>query len=229
MSKLIITTVGTSTISNKLFPESCNVEIEELKKGKVINNYNKIINKTATALKNAIDNDRPNKLLSAELASLRVFKQSLGISKDDTIVFFSSDSEDGRFCASVTNQVLNELGWCNAPEPVVIEGLKTRRTGKEEDISKNFMDAGLKKLKEETEHILRGKFFDEKYFNITGGFKATIPFVTILAFEKRISLVYLYEEDSDLIVIEPPDNFNCSYEMMVNNMTRRIPRQILAL
>ena len=205
MSKLIITTVGTSIISNRLFPEGYNTQIEELKSGTRIRNHERIIDETTAAIKRAIDNNGPNKLLSAELASLRVFEQNHGISKDDTIVLFSTDTEDCRFCAEVNKKVLNELGWCNVPEPVVIEGLKTRRTEKDEDISKTFMEAGLRKLSEETENILNKGSFDEKYFNITGGFKATIPFVTILAFNKGITLIYLYEESNELIIISPPE------------------------
>ena len=68
------------------------------------------------------------------------------------------------------------------------------------------------------ERILRSKTFNTRYFNITGGFKGIIPFATILAFEKRILLMYLYETSNDLIIIDPPCDFSYSFENMQSSI-----------
>ncbi|MCL0059067.1 putative CRISPR-associated protein [Dehalococcoidia bacterium] len=227
MSKLIITTVGTSIIGNKCYPDEFEDEIQEelindkpLDSAKDIN----IITKTTENIIEALANDRPNKFLSAEIVSLRAFKNSkeLGLSSDDVIALLSTDTEDGKFCARVNRQVLDKLGWCKVVGPIVITGMKTRKTEEDEDISKRFIDAGLKSMKKVVEEVLDSNQYDKKYFNITGGFKATIPFATILAFEKGISLIYLYEESSDLIVVSPPSGFYYSFDKL-RNSTFEIP------
>lgn len=159
-----------------------------------------------------------NEYLSAELASLRMFKKNeeLGLSKDDVIALLSTDTEEGKFCADVNKNVLDKSGWCNVLEPTILTGLKTKRTKENEKISQSFIDAGLKKLKEEVEKLL-SKEYKNKYFNITGGFKGVIPFATCLAIEKGINLIYLYEESDDLIVIKPPTKFKCSFEETLQN------------
>jgi putative CRISPR-associated protein (TIGR02619 family) len=228
MSKLIITTVGTSIITNKLYEARFDTKIARLKDGISISN-NEIVSSTKKNILNNLLNKSSNKLLSAEIASLKAFKEATGpgISEDDLIALFTTDTEDGKFCAEVNKVVLESTKWCkNITGPFVIEGLKTRRTEEDEDISETFKDAGLIKLKEKTEKLIRENQYSEKYFNITGGFKATIPFITILAFEKGMSLFYLYEESNDLILINPPSEFKCSFDRVVKET--RIKRQILA-
>ncbi|MCL0058824.1 putative CRISPR-associated protein [Dehalococcoidia bacterium] len=223
MSKLIITTVGTSTISNKkCLPPGSEDNIEELINGIPLNSVRdikEIIDKTADNIRRSIANEEDNKFLSAEIASLRAFKNSkeLELSSDDVIALLSTDTEDGKFCAQVNKQVLDTLDWGKVAGPMVITGMKTRKTEEDEDISKRFIDAGLKSMKKVVEEVLGNNQYDKKYFNITGGFKATIPFATILAFEKGISLIYLYEESSDLIVISPPSGFYYSFDELRNS------------
>jgi len=125
-------------------------------------------------------------------AEIRWEREGLGLSSDDdTIALFSTDTEDGRFCAEVNKRILEGTGWCQVLPPVVITGLKTKRTEENEDISKSFKEAELKRLKEEVEKLLNDKSYEQKYFNITGGFKATIPFTTILGkFYPRIVVFF---------------------------------------
>jgi putative CRISPR-associated protein (TIGR02619 family) len=226
MSKLIITTTGTSVIRNKLYPVEFNSEIKGLTDGIEPRNKEAIITSTVSKININLVNNLSNEFLSAELASLRTFKNNkeLGLFDfaEDMIALFSTDTEDGKFCTEVNKRVLEKLNWCKVLTPVVIEGLKTKKTKEEEDISKSFKEAGLIKLKEETEKLLNGQNYTQKYFNVTGGFKATIPFVTILAIEKGMSLIYLYEESNDLIFINPQE----SYDKMRESI--RIDREIMA-
>lgn len=229
MPKLIITTVGTSVITNKLYGSQFNTEIEKLvKQGKVPDKKEDIVESAVDNILTNLKNSKPNKDLSAELASLRAFKnnQKLGLSNKDTIALFSTDTEDGKFCAEVNKRVLESLNWCKEIlGPVVINGLKTKKIKENEDISENFKKAGLNNLKEQTEKLLANHTDTEKYFNITGGFKTTIPFITILAFEKKMSLFYLYEESNDLIVINPIiTNFDYFKELVKN--TNPYPAQL---
>lgn len=209
MSKLIITTVGTSIINNKylITKNSDKEKVKDLQKGKISDDdYSDIFNKTVNKLKETISNNGPNDKLSAELASLRTFKQTkeYGLDENDVIELLSTDTEDGVFCADVNKKVLESLGWCQICEPIRIEGLQTKETEKNKNITKNFIKYGLKNFDTKVKEIINSKLSHTKYFNITGGFKGTIPYSTILAFANEMHLIYLYEESKDLIVIPPP-------------------------
>lgn len=229
MSKLIITTVGTSVISNKLYPEECEDYIKELKDGKKLRDKfrSSLIDGTVEEMYKSVKNDDPKKMWSAEINSIKAFKfnKDLGLSKDDDVIaLFSTETEDGKFCAEVNKKVLEKLGWCKVLDPIPITGLKTKKIKENEDVSKNFKEVGLKKLKEEIDILLKNSKYKQQYFNITGGYKAIVPFATILAFEKGMSLIYLYEESEDLILIKPPEKFYCSFDEMRENT--RIKREI---
>lgn len=225
MSKLIITTVGTSVINNELYPKEFNNYIKELTKDKPLRGEIKsiIINRTAEKIKLSVITNLPKNMSSAEISSIKAFKfnKNLGLSKDDDVIaLFSTDTEDGKFCAEVNKKVLEKLGWCKVLDPITITGLKTKKTKENEDISKDFKEVGLKKLNEEVDKLLKNPDYKQNYFNITGGFKAVIPISTIIAFEREMSLIYLYEDSDDLIIIKPPPKgkFQCSFEETIKSI-----------
>lgn len=225
MSKLVITTVGTSILSKSdiLCPSGYTNDIKELIEGKPLreNIRGHFTDESVKKIIESFRNERPNKYLSAEIASLKAFKynKELGFSNEDIIALFSTDTEDGKFCAEVNKKVLDKLGWCNVLGPIVITGLKTKKTKEAENISQSFKDAGLNTLKKEVENLLSSQNYPHKYFNITGGFKAVIPFATVLAIEKGMSLMYLYEESDDLIVIKLPSIIKRSFDEMKNGIS----------
>lgn len=205
MSKLIITTVGTSIINNKhlITGDSDKRKVRNLQNEDISDNdYNYLFNKTVNNLKDTISNNRPNVMLSAELASLRTFKQTYGLDENDVIYLISTDTEDGLFCADVNKKVLESQGCCHIWEPIRIKGLHTKETNK--NIAKDFKKHGLENFDKKIKEIINSNLSCEKYFNITGGFKGIIPYSTMLAFANDMRLIYLYEESKDLIVIPPP-------------------------
>ena len=102
-------------------------------------------------------------------------------------------------------------------KPTKIKGLKIKTDGNSEDISEMFKTAGLKHLNEAVKNLNINKDNDN-YFNITSGFKAVIPFTTIIAFNNEMSLMYLYERSDDLIFIKQPKDFNCPIDEVINKM-----------
>lgn len=203
MAKLIITTVGTTVISSgTLINSRFNNDLKGMAKDTKPNTYDTMLKEAAAQLKTNIDSGCTGKNISAEAASLKAFNPSA----DDKIVFVASGTLDGQFCAEVNRQVFAELNKCVVHEAIiVIESFKTQGSG----AAKGFAEKGRKELNAKLAPLLNG--YTEKYFNITGGFKAIIPFATTFAFQNRMSLIYLYEEGSDLIEIKPPDIFNLAY------------------
>ncbi len=223
MPKLIITTVGTSIISEGLYDkQKYNPEIQELLNGtklENIGNYNALLKSSKDALLRIISNDHISiNKLSAELASLKVFERSMGINKNDVIALFATDTEDGKFCAQVIYEVLRQIEFCNNIIQRTIIGFKIKETKTEKNIANDFKVHGLQNFIKEVEDILSEYNIVEKYFNITGGFKAIVPFSTILAFKKKITLIYLYETSKDLIFITPPKDFICNLDEVEANM-----------
>lgn len=222
MSRLIITTVGTSLITNECYPKEYENEIKAIKTRGEINNVSQIISKTAENINSMIQIRESSGMfrdLPAEIASLLLFKDSkdLGLNNDDVILLLSTDTSDGKFCADVIKGVIDKVKWCTVRGPETIKGLithyKTITYDKDEkNITTLFVEEGRKNLKVIIDKELKNNSYISKYFNITGGYKGIIPFSTILAFENKMSLVYLYEENNDLIVIPAPERFTCSYE-----------------
>jgi len=225
MSKLIITTVGTDIIrkiGNKdiIIDKQYIGSVNELVGGTPLDPKiaDKIIEQTADKIKDIIDAKVSYRFLPPEIASLMVFKDDVkyGFSDKDKIVLFYSDTKDGKFCADVIYKVLTDKGWY-VPKPTKIEGLKTKTDGNNEDISEMFKTAGLKHLNEAVKNLNINND-DDNYFNITSGFKAVIPFSTIIAFNNKMSLMYLYENSDELITIGQPNDFYCPIDEVINKM-----------
>jgi len=125
MSKLVITTVGTDIIK-KISNGTISIDkqyigsVNELVNGIPLdpNITDKIINKTADEIKDMIDKKSSYRSLPPEIASLMVFNddEKYGLSDNDQIALFYSDTEDGKFCADVIFKVLTDKGWC-VPKP----------------------------------------------------------------------------------------------------------------
>lgn len=81
-------------------------------------------------------------------------------------------------------------GDINAPDTTIIEGLQV----KDADA---FNTIGFQKLLK----ILKKWSDKETIFNITGGYKAIIPFMTLYAQLKNIELRYMYEESDNLVKV----------------------------
>ena len=212
MPKLIITTVGTSIISEGIYDSKYSHEITELENGtksENIGNYNDLLKSSKDALLRSISNDHYSmKKLSAELASLKIFKKTKGIDKNDVIVLFASDTEDGKFCAQVIYEVLEQKKLCDTIIQKTITGFKIKEPETGKNIANDFKDHGFPNFIIEVGDILKTyTTIEERYFNITGGFKAIVPFSTILAFLKKMTIIYLYEKSKDLVFIAPPEEF----------------------
>jgi CRISPR/Cas system-associated protein Csm6 len=173
---------------------------------------------------------------SAEIASLNRLG-TLQSSSNDKIILIVSQTPECAFSGIVNGKFIiykqkNNQMWdsitfslaqddvfsCNNVEIKIIDGLQVKNA--EEFRTKgvlNLFDFVSKKMNVE------GSSYDEIIFNITGGFKAVIPFATVLAFEKKLSLIYLYEESDNLIVTKPPKEFYYSEEIIKN--TSVYPRE----
>lgn len=179
---------------NKLFEELKNLKpnTELVKRGE---NYNPI---------------NPD-LLPAELSSLYLFYWSDGNIPDggheadnkDIIVLLPSETNPSIFCAYCLKKYLKEKeplkNKISEVKIIEIKGLQTKDT-------KRFEETALINLSEVLrEEIKFGHKNDYNVIlNITGGYKAIPPYVTIIGnCFPEVDIIYLYEDSKDLIHLPP--------------------------
>jgi len=129
---------------------------------------------------------------SAEIKSLIKLKENL---QDDFEVYlFSSDTILGRLAGEILEEGLKKLSEFEDGRITldIIGDLQVKD-------SKKFMN-GMQNLIEKTFKITNG-YWDNTVINITGGYKATIPYLTILAQLNGCPIYYIFEDQDALIKI----------------------------
>jgi len=201
--KKIITTVGTSifenylnNIDNQNFICAYNffkINKVEAKKLDVEQNRKNIIENCFTE-----NYFKGNTDASAEIKSLIKLKQEL---RDEfSIYFLHSDTALSRLAAGILYKVFSEykpydeLKDCEVKKPVIIERLQVW--------DRREFNKGLENLINKIDKISNG-YYENIVINITGGYKVTIPYLTILAQVKKCPIYYIFEDTEELIVIAP--------------------------
>ncbi len=208
MRKMVLTTVGTSLL-NHLAEKKTNlknyIERIEGKPSASTKNYDeeyKTIKKESLSYLKNLNLDKSTDLdkSSAEIKSL----VKLGINQDDEVYLFTTETIDGKLCAEILNEFIKEKLGCE----VKIEEIKGLQVGdfeifKKEGI-KNFIDR-LTSIIDNPNY----RYGSEMILNITGGFKAVIPYTTILGMMKFIKVVYIFEDTQGLLELPPlPITYN---------------------
>ena len=142
---------------------------------------------------------------SAEMTSIReIVKEVRNAYPDETFTGFllASDSLISRMAAEIIQKVLcNEQHKQNGlkqsffePKDDVIPGLQV--VNKE-----TFQDTGLLNLLQRIEDVAEGEGYHQIILNITGGFKATIPYLTIIGQVHDADQYYIFEDTKQLLPI----------------------------
>jgi len=198
MSKVVITTVGTSLGGKELLNKNCRDHIDSLSKKSnftaddIINmkddSSNRFLEQCIEYLNNS---KRELKDYSAEIASLKL----MDLNGEDKVILLCSDTPDGAFCGLVDQKYISETMKISC-ELKIIDGLEASEGEK-------FL-SGLKNVAKETKKIINeNSDYNEVIINITGGFKGAIPMLTVLATAKNFRIYYLHMESSKLIRIDP--------------------------
>jgi len=194
--KKIITMVGTSIFDN-YFECSSDKTFKnhfEALKDRQSKDYNNELGKIE-GIKKKISfwlKETDVKNASAEIKSLMKLKENL---QDDFEVYlFSSDTILGRLAGEILEEGLKKLSEFEDGRITldIIGDLQVKD-------SKKFMN-GMRNLIEKTFKITNG-YWDNTVINITGGYKATIPYLTILAQLNGCPIYYIFEDQDALIKI----------------------------
>ena len=194
--KSVITMVGTSLMTH------CMSENFENKDRFLRNLYERYKHKPAskyetnkediTRLKKKLKQfAEANNAASAEIKSLE--KLSKEISDDLSIHLLSSNTISSRVCAEVIKDILDTSLDVHFTHNNIIKGLQVINR-------KEFAEDGMENLFKRIEDITGG-YYEDTIINITGGYKAVIPLLTIFSQINHIPSYYIFEDTDALMKI----------------------------
>jgi putative CRISPR-associated protein (TIGR02619 family) len=139
-----------------------------------------------------------NQNASAEIKSLIKLKEEL--KEELEIYLLYSETALSRLAAEILYKVFSEyqpydeLKDCEVKKPKKIKGLQVW--------DRREFNEGLENLINEIDKISNG-YYDYIIINITGGYKVTIPYLTIFAQVNNCPIYYIFEDTEELIEITP--------------------------
>ena len=209
--KKVITPVGTSIFSN-YFDEEKNKNIDSTKR----NHYEILKNKPYSEWKNwkkRIDKLKPvisnwaenNENASAEIKSLLKIQEMLKVELE--VYLLTSDTILSNVAAEIIKGYFEKDKDINIKEPKLIENLQVNN-------AEDFSRKGLLNLVTTIETITCCG--SDIIFNITGGYKAVIPYMTIMAQINGYDIYYIFE-DTDTLIKIPKTPIMVDYNVIEEN------------
>lgn len=168
------------------------------------NEWKKVVaeqSKDTSWSKKIIDAAENGKIDAAELKSIDAIVGEQD-KKTIEIHLLTSYTLDGYLCGWLLKQILEKKGY----SCVKLEKIKDLTI----DNSDNFQQSAINNL---TDYITKNSN-ETTVLNITGGYKALIPFITILGQLKKIDLKYIYEDSNELITISGKLPFHFDTEII---------------
>jgi putative CRISPR-associated protein (TIGR02619 family) len=204
----VITTVGMSLISNYIEKEKySDSKTWNDNKNKKFNNelWNTLSRKILNTLKtNILKWNYADKQKCAELKTLLLLKEQAYKINEIHLVY--TDTIGGKFASEILEELLKKEDLkFNVASNEKIEGLNFENNGDEfEKTGFNQLITRLDNIKSQRQKENKNtKESIEIGLNISGGYKALIPFLTIYAQLVEIPLFYVYEDSAKLITINP--------------------------
>ena len=200
MKKLILSTVGTSILSNvadkderKLLYNNSNCISEKDCPENAIRLINNLEQKVADKLKSEYNNSKLRRL-SAELNGIFGFYENSKIDKEDLHFLITTDTFQGKKCGNILSVLLSNN---NLIAQIFTPPELTTRT-------KYDFEQGIKNLLKWCEETLTG-FKQNGYeiiFNLTGSFKSLQGYMNTIAMFYADKIIYIFEsEKAELIEI----------------------------
>ena len=196
--KVIISTVGVSLIRNNLSSD----KFSDLF-GRPVSEWEEHQARLDTIGKELITISRSSDFdpirFSAETNSL----SRIEVNKRDILVFLTSDTLDGVLCGKVLTEIGKRL-WGAKAEYRVVKGLQVKD-------AELFRKVAVDHLVDTVMSVL-DRYPVSSYkviLNPTGGYKAVVPYLTLLGLIEGIPVKYIYEQSNTLIELPAaPLSFN---------------------
>lgn len=204
--KTIITTVGTSIFTNYLEKkQDIKDKIEDLKM-LPYSNWKDNIHDINSVRKSVGEWAKDNEDSSAEIKSLLKINET--IDEDIEVRLLATDTILSVLAAEIIRNLKisqNRIKIIFNQKNDIIKSLQvTDKIKFEKDGVVNFVDSIHK--------IIQSSYFENVILNITGGYKALIPYMTIIGQINNISIYYIFENTNELIKI-PQAPISINWEM----------------
>ncbi len=203
--KKIITTVGTSIFNNYLveFDDIKNhyTSIEKMRHSK----WNECKDRVEKIRKPVTEWAKENQEASAEIKTILKLYQSVKENLD--VYLLATDTVTSRLASEIIKDIFSDIEGIKIffnPDQYVIYGLQVENYDE-------FVKTGIHDFIRRVNSIAGG-FFTNVVFNITGGYKGLIPFMTIMAQANNCDMVYIFEESDNLIEI-PKTPITIDYQL----------------
>jgi len=186
--KKVITPVGASIFENYMKQDKKDIDsLYEAITDKLSKEYNektKKIKMIKTILKNHYEK-KLNINISAEIKTISKIHETL---KEDLDVYLlASDTLVSVVAAELIKEFLEEFNFkvFFRKDVDTVEGLQVLN-------KKDFIRSGLHNLIKRVEEISEG-YYKNVLFNISGGYKVTIPYLTVMAQINSCDMYYIFE------------------------------------
>lgn len=204
MSKVIISPVGASLLFKDYFPAEAKQELLQVPK-EGTDAITKMVSRDFKILFDTIKTSTSNKQ-PAEVASLDLILSPV---KDELLVFISTDTPDGLYCALFLQKYYLSLGFKNV-EVKKISGLQIS----DADL---LLNSGLNRLQNVLDHIFAENHPSEIYINITAGYKATLTFLSLYASARQCTLIYAFESKDPVLI---KMKFEVTHKIKISRLRR---------
>lgn len=208
MNKIIISTVGTSILTNACRGD---IDFKSIYDKHILNKEE--INKEYAfkVIERHINLAKDKENISAEIKSIL----KIGIEDGDYLYFISTETEDCLIAAELIEKFFKSNYKCEVKNEI-IKGLQV------ED-PKKFKNQGVKNLFEKIIDIIDRHPYMEIILNPTGGFKSVVPYITILGMIYQKEIKYVFERTESLLTLPPiPLKFNFDLIKKCENKFKKI-------
>lgn len=134
------------------------------------------------------DDDALRRVLSAEIHSLA----RMGVTAQDRVILYSSETPDGQACAEAVAAYLRTQRQGIDCRVVVIEGLQVRD-------AQRFRTAGVLNFTKQVLNEIANWGAEQCILNPTGGFKSLVPYTVLIGMIKAVPAKYIFEQSTALI------------------------------
>jgi putative CRISPR-associated protein (TIGR02619 family) len=137
------------------------------------------------------------------------------------VVLYASDTGDGILCARILAEFIRRRWGC-AAEMEVISGLQVEDAGRFRSVgAQNYVRSVVRQVSDP-----QNRYRYRIILNATAGFKALVPYTTLIGLLFQVPVQYIFERSSTLLTLPPlPVGFDEVFVQRVMPLLERLERE----
>ncbi len=219
--KLVLMAVGATLTTNRLSAENKTAwdrikvaDLMTLREGQAKGQINLEQSILADLKQIDLTTEQGLKDASPEIKSLA----KLQVGHEDQVVLYASETSDGIVSTRVVREFCRQIWQCSTAMEV-ITGLQVQDAGRFRSVGvQRYVQSVVKQISEP-----QNQYGREIILNATAGFKALVPYTTLIGLLFQIPVQYIFESSSALLSLPPlPVNFDLDFYKQVEPLLQRI-------